>query len=46
MSTLNVIFSLVLIPFADHSFVLAAIQSLYILKQSTYPKLFDVNNEV
>ena len=40
MSTLTIIFSSFLIPFADHSFVLKAISSLLILKKNKKAYLF------
>ena len=40
METLSIFFSTILVPLADHSFVLAAIQSLYLVKQTKYHELF------
>ena len=44
--TFMALFALILLPFADHSFICHAISTLYVLKQKDDLLLFEEENEI
>ena len=43
ISSMLIVFKLLIIPFIDHSFIILAISDLFLVKQTTFPSLFKKN---
>ena len=43
ISSMLIVFKLLIIPFIDHSFIILAISDLFLVKQTTCPSLFKKN---